>query len=417
MKVYSDILIPATNFLRDVEMRGMIYDVNAAADLYENDVLPEMNRLIMQMREATDKPLFNPRSVVHLEQLYYKEWRVRHTMQKRPKKENSVDSVARAEILSGAFSTVADEDLVLLITKKLERYKRLQKQASTYIVSLVNRAIEDPEHRVYTNLNLFTTVSGRLSSTEPNLQNITRSKDDLPDIRKLFIAPDGRKIVQADYSQAELRVIAHVSQDEALVRIYRDALDLHSEVAVMFYGKDYTKEQRSKCKNMNFGVVYGQSSHTFKEKHGIPEAEGEKFIKWWWKRFNGVTDWVGKTQKLAHDPGYVTSPFGRRRRFHLLTRENLPSTYREAVNFVPQSTASDLTLLSGVKLAHEVDSARAGICLLVHDSIIAEVDDDYVDEYSAICKQIMEETALKTLSWDLPFTSDVGHGASWGLIA
>lgn len=412
--MYHNYLIPASNFLSTVEMNGLVYDVEASCDLYENDVKPELISTKGGMQMLLDKPLFNPMSTVHLASLYYDEWGVQHAMQDRPKMERSVDDTARKEIMSGAFHSKADTKLILEVTQLLTRYKRLQKQASTYIVGLIDKAIQDDQHRIYTNLNLHTTVTGRLSSTEPNLQNITREKDDLPSIRKLFIAPEGCKIVQADYSQAELRVIAQLSGDEQLGRIYYEALDLHSEVAVMFYGENYVSEQRSKCKNMNFGVVYGQSAHTFKEKHGIPEAEGDKFIKWWWSRFSGVTQWVRATEQSVHNDGYILSPFGMKRRFHLLTKENIAATYREAVNFSPQNIASWLTLTAAMRVQERIDTKKARIALLVHDSILAEVDDDYVEEYSGVCKEVMEDNAKVQLDWDMPFLADMGSGQSWG---
>ena len=414
--MYSKLLIPAANFLSTVEMNGLLYDIEGASDLYENEVKPELLQKIGGMQTLLGKPLFNPRSTVHLKALYYDDWRIQHAMQQRPKKETSVDDVARKEILAGNFMALGTEDtkLVLEVTSLLSRYKTLDKQASTYILGLIERASRDERGRIYTNLNIHTTVTGRLSSTEPNLQNITREKENLPSIRNLFFAPDGCKIVQADYSQAELRVIAELSQDPALCRIYHEALDLHSEVAVMFYGEDYISEQRSKCKNMNFGVVYGQTAHTFKEKHGIDEREGEKFIKWWWSRFSGVTHWVEATRQDVHKVGYITSPFGMKRRFHLLTKENLNGTYREAVNFLPQNVASWLTLTAAMRLQEEIDIKRARIALLVHDSIIAEVDDDYVTEYSEACTSIMNDNAKVQLNWDMPFVADIGAGQTWG---
>jgi DNA polymerase I len=416
MKLYTDFLIPAANFLRDVSMHGMIYDVNAALDLFELDLRPERNALTQEMRELVGKPLMNPGSPVQIAALIYDEWRITHVMQQRPDKQRSVDSSARDEILNGRFThaSTVDADVILLFVQKLHRYARLKKQMDTYIVGLIKAAIQDPDHRVYTNLNLHTTVTGRLSSTDPNLQNITRSVDDLPNIRNLFKAPQGRMMVQADYSQAELRVIAHLSGDQELLRIYRDGLDLHSEVATMFHGPNYTSEQRTHCKSMNFGVAYRQSAKTFQEKHGIPQKEGQQFIDWWWQRFKAVARWETDIERRIHADGVLISPFGRRRRFHLLTDENRQSAYREGINFYPQSTASDFTLVAGMRAQEELDSKRANICLLVHDAINAEVDEDYVDEASMILVDVMAETPRSVLAWDTPFTADVGAGATWG---
>lgn len=425
-KPYRWPLMAAANFLRDVELNGFIYNVETAADMYENELRPELDDLKDVLRVTLDKPLFNPNSTVHLAALYYDEWKVKHELQKRPNMARSVDDSARKEITDGRFTFHAEglpnadkEALTTLRTKivdvthRIDRYKKLQKQASQYIVSLVNEAIQDDERRIYTNLNTVRTITGRLSSTEPNLQNITRTKPGMPDIRRLFEAPQGSKIVNADYSQAELRVIACLSGDPDLTRIYAEGLDLHSIAAERFYGVDFVPEQRAKAKNMNFGVAFRQSAHTFQEKHGIPQTEAQRFIDWWWRNFSGVQKWEKAVERQVHDVGYLVSPFERRRRFHLLTKENIQGTYREAINFFPQSTASDLTLTAGIYTARAIDPTRARIVLLVHDSIIAEVQDDYIDTYCEICKSIMESRAKKELGWTLPFVADIGVGQTW----
>ena len=145
------------------------------------------------------------------------------------------------------------------VTRELDRFKKLGKINSTYIVGLLPYALEDPEHRVYTNINLHTTETGRTSSTDPNLQNIVRPKPNLPDIRKLFKASEGRQFVQADYSQAELRVIAQLSQDPELIRVYAEGLDLHTEVATMFYGTQFTVENRQSVQRTWISVLRTES--------------------------------------------------------------------------------------------------------------------------------------------------------------
>lgn len=429
MGVYSDLLIPAANFLRDVEMVGLIYDVDAAADMFENEVRPELEMLKKDMRDISGISILNPASPPQMAHIYYDVWEIDHEMRHRPPQgqrtfERSTDDSARRVILEGDFTSKADRgtiegtkdgyrDRIDAFTRKHDRFSKLSKINSTYIVGMIPHAFADPDQRVFTNLNLHTTETGRLSSTEPNLQNIARPRPGLPDIRQLFHAPNGRQIVQADFSQAELRVIAYLSQDNQLLHIYREGLDLHSEVAVMFFGKDFTSEQRSKCKNMNFGVAYRQSAKSFKEKHDIPKAEAQKFIDWWWGRFAGVTRWEKSIEGLVHS-GELISPFGRKRRFYLITDQNKEALYREGINFFPQSTASDLTLISGVRIHSEIDRGRAAINLLVHDSIMAEVEDAYVDEYEVICKQVMESVASELLDWDIPFIADIAHAPTWG---
>jgi DNA polymerase-1 len=425
-KPYLWPIIPAQEFLRDVELTGFKYNIEAAADMFENELQPELSGLLERIRNALDKPLFNPNSTVHCAALYYDEWKIKHALQARPDKARSVDDAARQEVIEGRFTCFAEampgatpkavdkkREYIIIVTQGIDRYKKLQKQSSQYIVGMVKEAIDDPEGRIHTHLNLGRTVTGRLSSTEPNLQNISRTKPGMPDIRKLFEAPQGRKIVQADYSQAELRVIACLSGDPDLTSIYSEALDLHNIAAERFYGVDFQPEQRSKAKNMNFGVAFRQSAHTFQEKHGIPSDEAQRFIDWWWRNFQGVYKWEKGIEKQVHDVGYISSPFGRRRRFHLLTKENIQAVYREAINFLPQTTASDLTLTSALLLSRRIDPTRSAILLLVHDSIIAEVDDDYIEVYSQLCREVMESRAKEELGWELPFLCDIGVGQTW----
>jgi len=440
LRPYRHLLLRGTELAIGVELHGMEYDATAAADIYEFEVEPELRELTDKMRGAVDRPLLNPRSPVQVAKIYYDDYKAQHAMRKRPDKDRSVDDSARKEIIEDRFeledryvqkfipeaptkiqltekSDYKDRKKALVhFTELYDRYQILAKQASTYLLGMIKRAELDEASRIYTQLNFHTTNSGRLSSSKPNLQNITRSgrHEGLPDIRRLFRSSPGRQIVQADFSQAELRCIAQFSGDKELVRIYRENLSLHKETAVRFYGADYTTENYQTCKNVNFGVFYRQSAETFQEKHGIPKDKAEAYIKWVWQTFTGVGEWEREIEKEIKTKGVLVSPFGRKRRFHLLTRENLQASFREGINFYPQSTASDITLASAIILRDEIDGDRSSICILVHDSVVADVDEDYVDEYRTICQQVMESTAERELGWTLPFTVEIGVGPDWG---
>jgi uracil-DNA glycosylase family 4 len=441
LKPYNHLLLRGNAFCTDVELDGMIYDADRAGDIHEFEVLPELEEIQKQLQQHAGNPLLNVASPKQMSHLYYDVWGIKHAMQKRkplknmPNPERSIDDSARKEILEGRFKfrgdTVtersgnivrqvsaldADERRTFYIgfTELYDRYQKLVKQDGTYLVGLIARAELDEDSRIYTQLNLHGTNSGRLSSSKPNLQNITRTKNDLPDIRKLFRASPGRQIVQADFSQAELRCIAQFSGDKELTRIYRDDLSLHRETATRFFGADYKPEEYQTCKNVNFGVFYGQSAETFQEKHGIPKRLAEPYIAWVWKTFKGVEEWENEVRREVKTKHVLVSPFGRKKRFHLLTRENLQAAFREGINFYPQSTASDLTLCSGIRLADEIDRSRASIGILVHDSIVADVEEAYIEEYSTICEQIMSSVALDELGWTLPFKAEFGVGPTWG---
>lgn len=420
-QVYVERLLPAIEATLQMELHGFVYDVQKAADILEQDVLPELEQVELEARRVAEMPLVSLRSPKQMSALYYKQWGVKHAMQARPDKRESTDESARLEILADRFTVPGDplvkartRATVKEFTKHYQRFKKLDKQASTYLFALIERAEQNNESRVYTDLLLHGTNSGRLSSRNPNLQNITRTKEGLPDIRGLFRASPGRRIVQADYSQAELRTIAALSGDTELSRIYTEALDLHDVAAERFYGSGFTKEQRSRAKNMNFGVAYRQSAATFQEKHDIPEKEGQKFIDWWWSNFRGVAKWEQEVETQIRSVGTLVSPFGRKRRFYLLTKENIQASYREGINFYPQSTASDFTLRSVVEITRSIDRARASLCITVHDSIVGDVEESYIDEYSTIVRQIMESRPKEELGWTLPFLADISIGNSWG---
>ena len=435
------LLLRANEFLIYVELHGMVYDVAKAADIYEFIVKPEMDTLTSEMQRQIDNTLLNPRSPTQLAKVFYDDWGIKHALQNRPatptmrNPKRSVDDPARVEIIEdrfsfrGQFITERSGNLVRQVEAldykeqkehiqtfvgRYHRFQKVQKQGSTYILSLIERAEPDEDSRIYAQLNLHGTNSGRLSGSKPNLQNITRTKDDLPHIRKLFRAPVGYTMVQADFSQAELRCIAAFSGDRLLSKIYTDGLDLHDETSRRFFGPDFTKEQRQTCKNVNFGVFYRQAADSFQGKHGIDPVRAQAYIDWVWQTFTGVGEWELGIEKEVRTRGVLTSPFGRKRRFHLLTRENVQAAFREGINFYPQSTASDLTLTSAIRLGDEADRSRCAIVNLVHDSIVAEVKNDYVEEYSMICKQVMESCAYDELGWTLPFIADITSGATWG---
>ena len=436
LEPYKQILLRATNdLLVPAELAGIVYDVNRAADLHEFVVDPELLDLKNKMREHVDKPGLNPQSPNQMAAIIYDDWGIHHAMCDRPDKKRSVDDAARKEILADRFTfrgQTATRRSGTTITRMqaddaeerrsyykhfiglYERSQQLSKQDSTYLIGLIANAELDPDSRIYTDLLLFGTNSGRLSSRRPNLLNITRPREGIPNIRNLFRASPGRSIVNADFSQAELRCIAEFSNDTLLCSIYREGRDLHSECAAKFYGENFTKHNRDVAKNVNFGVFYRQGASTFQEKHDIPESEAEPYIEWVWKTFTGVGAWEKTVETEIHTRGCLVSPFGRKRRFHLLTEANKQAVYREGINFYPQSTASDLTLTSAIIIADNIDSSRATILLVPYDAILADVEDNYVDEYSVICKQIMECRAKEAIGWTLPFKAEMQTGPSWG---
>jgi uracil-DNA glycosylase family 4 len=418
---YRRLLIPGSEALTTMELAGMPYNVPVAADLLEEEVWPKLGEFKLQLQLKVGDGNYNPNSAPQNAALVYDKWEVTHDIDRGPDRERSVDKAVYRELKEGRFTFKLTDDpnlelrraTVIEWAKLFEEFKLLDKQRSTYIESLIPRA-EVGNGRIYTDLNLHGTVSGRPASRNPNLLNITRPKEGLPNIRKLFVARKGHKIVSADYSQAELRCIAKLSRSRGLSKIYADRVSLHKQVAERFYGPDYNKEQYTYTKNMNFGVAYGQSPETFQEKHDIPVDEAKKFVKWWKSEFPEVFTWSKEVQQSAIKNGYVQTEWGRKRRFYLITPQNIGEIKREAVNFLPQSTAADFTLYSLIRLAGELDPAMGSLCLTVYDSIIGEFADNYVMDAAKIIKQVMESTPKDALKWDFPFEAEVAIGPSWG---
>ena len=421
---YLETLLPTAESFIKAELNGTYYDVNAAADLLEFEVLPALSEMQDKLRLLVGDGNYNPKSPQQNAKLVYDDWKCIYdeNIKHRPGKTRSVDESVYVELKAGRFNFGEILDRVVEI-ERYQRvkdwanvfydYKKLEKQRSTYLQGMIPKA-EATGGWISTSIIIHGTVTGRVSSRNPNLQNITRTKPGLPNIRKLFTAPKGMLVIQADYSQAELRCIAQMSSDPELTRIYEQGLDLHNIAAARFYGDNYTKEQRNNTKNMQFGVAYEQSAKTFQEKHDIPEREAEQFIKWWWQTFRGVRTWKQEVNQQILKTGVVTSPFGRKRRFHLITNENKNEVLREGFNFLPQSTASDLTLHSFNKLFTELDQERIKLVLTVHDSIVGYVQEGYETGAGKIMQEVMAATPNDKLGWSFPFLAEIVVGHSWG---
>jgi DNA polymerase-1 len=418
-QLYRNRLIPFSEDFTRMELQGMQYNVNRAADMRDEEVIPRLNELRAQMQWKVGDGAYNPNSSVQNAKLVYDNWKLTHGIDRRGK-ERSVDKPVYTELAAGRFSIAGQRDdkealreLIVEWARLLKEFKALEKQRGTYFEGLILAAIKR-SGRIYTDLKLHGTVTGRPSSARPNLLNITRPKASLPNIRSLFVADAGCVIYNADYSQAELRCIAYLSGDEGLISAYRKGLDIHSISAERFYGPNFSKEQRSRAKNMNFGVPYGQSAATFQEKHDIPESEAEKFIEWWKTEFSTVWEWRKDIRTTLHRDGCVVTPYGRKRRFYLLTPQNKDAAHREAVNFLPQSIANDFTLSALHILMREVNPAHATFNLTVYDAIVGNVGEDVVSDVAPVIKEVMESVPKTDLGWDFPFEAEVSVGPSWG---
>lgn len=422
-KPYKSLLLRLSETLTKVELQGNIYDDVQACDILERQVWPTLKAQRHRMRELTEKPKLNPNSPKQLETLFYDEWGIKHNLS-RPKVEKkgkrSTDKYVREVIERKEFTfnqQAVHPQTIEQFIEQLSAFKSLDKQRGTYLEGLILKRF--PNGRIYTDFKIHGTESGRLSSSNPNMQNITRTKEGLPNIRRCFIPDPGCVFVSADLSQAELRAIAVLSGDAHLQEIYlTTGRSLHKEVARDFYGNDYSYEQYVKAKNINFGVAFWQSAYSFAQLYHMDFKEADKFIKWWWERFPGVWEWTKSIERLVHSDGELQSPFGHKRRFYVIPADESGRLHivKEGINFLPQNIAGNITLWAMCSIAEKLDWNIAQIRINVHDNIVLNCKRSHVQEVAKLLKSEMEKAPLDAIGWTFPFKAEVSVGETWGTL-
>lgn len=310
------------------------------------------------------------------------------------------------------YSTDNDvlENLNHPIAKELILYRELAKLKSTYVDALPEMA--DQSGRVHTHFNQALTATGRLSSTSPNLQNIPIKTEKGQRVRKAFIAAEGKKLLSLDYSQIELRVLAHISEDPGLIRAFRDDLDIHTATASEIFSTDLktvTKEQRRIAKAVNFGIAYGQGVFGLAETLGIGRKEAADIIERYFTKFSGIREYIESTIKKAHEQKYVETLFGRRRYIPELDNKNVMVKKfgeRAAINAPIQGTASDLVKMAMIELKADL---KINLLLQVHDELIFEASEQEINDQLNWIKETMENVAkLK-----VPLKVNYSIGKNW----
>lgn len=417
---YKSMLIRLSEALTRAELEGNLFDDEVAADILEHEVWPTLRDLKKKAREISGMPELNLNSPLQTSKLFYDDWGLTHGL-RRPKIESkgkrSSDHAVREEIINDNFQVNPNvsRDLVIDFAKTFDLYKSLEKQRGTYFEGLILR--RQPNGRIYTDFKIHGTESGRLSSSNPNMQNVTRPKAGIPSIRQAFLADPGCTLVSADLSQAELRAIAFLSGDENLRGIYLDtSRSLHKEVATQFYGDNYTYEQYVRAKNINFSAVYWISAHSLTQYYGVPKDEAQPFIDFWWERFPKVWDWTKSIEKQVLEHGELQSPFGHKRRFYVIPADYSGKMHivKEGINFLPQNIAGNITLWAFIRLSEDLDWEKAQLRINVHDNIVLNVRDEFVDEIADMTQRYMEAAVKEAIGWDFPFLAEVTIGKNWG---
>jgi DNA polymerase-1 len=301
------------------------------------------------------------------------------------------------------------------LPRAIIEYRSVAKLKSTYLDTLPT--LIGADGRIRTTFHQAAAATGRLTSSNPNLQNIPIRTELGKQIRKAFIAEPGWVLVSADYSQVELRILAHISGDEGLVRAFAEDADVHVRTAAEVFGielKDVTREQRSVAKMVNYGIAYGLSPHGLSTRLNIPLEESKSIIERYFQRFPGINQYVEDTIASARRTGYVESIFGRRRYMPDLVSRNRQvsmAAERAAINMPIQGTAADLVKRAMLQLEKRLPDEKLNgrMLLQVHDELLFECPESEADRLATVAKQVM--TSVATLR--VPLVVDVGQGRSW----
>ncbi len=299
------------------------------------------------------------------------------------------------------------------VIEKILQYRELHKLMSTYIEPLLKLGKADPGHRIYTSFIQTGTATGRLSSKNPNLQNIPVKTDEGKRIREGFIAADGYLLVGIDYSQIELRFLAHFSKDPVLVEAFRSGKDIHMETAVKLFGEEEAASKRNIAKTVNFGLLYGMGSRKLAQTLGISTKEAKEIIENYFASFPTVKAYLQSVETKAKERGYVETLLGRRRYFDFehANPMQFAAYLREAENAVFQGSTADLIKMAMLQI-HKVikeGSLDAAIELQIHDELIFEIKEEYAKKLSRKFADIMEHT----VELDVPLKTSINIGRRW----
>ena len=322
---------------------------------------------------------------------------------------------------TGKYATPADvlEDLATEheLPGRVLDWRQLQKLKSTYTDSLQDHVNPDTG-RVHTSYSIAGANTGRLASTDPNLQNIPVRTEEGRRIREAFVAEDGQSLVSLDYSQIELRILAHVAGIEALKEAFRDGQDIHAATASEMFGvplDEMTAEVRRQAKAINFGVIYGISGFGLARNLRIPRAEAQGFIDRYFERFPGIRDYMDETVDFAKKHEHVETLFGRRINTPEINKRGPHAGFarRAAINAPIQGTAADIIRRAMIRMPDAIAKLPARMLLQVHDELLFEVEDSAVDDLIGIARDVMEGAAGPAVHLDVPLIVDAGQGRNW----
>ncbi|MBL8835630.1 MAG: DNA polymerase I [Alphaproteobacteria bacterium] len=412
VSVYETIERPLVPVVRDMEMAGIAVDPDELRRL-SNDFALRLDELEKKIHKEAGHP-FNVGSPAQLGKVLFEEMNVALPDGSKPKKTKT-----------GAYATGADvlEDLAAAghaLPQLVLDWRQLAKLKSTYADALVEE-INPDTHRVHTSYAMAATSTGRLSSSDPNLQNIPVRTEEGRKIRRAFVAAAGYELLSFDYSQIELRLLAHVADIGALKTAFRDGIDIHALTASEVFGvpvKGMDPMVRRKAKAINFGIIYGISAFGLARQLSIPQGEARKYIDAYFARYPGIRDYMERTKEQARQRGYVTTLFGRRIHLPGIASKNPAERSfmeRAAINAPIQGGAADIIKRAMGRLPAALAAAKLGARMLlqVHDELLFEVPPAERAATIEAVKRVMEGADRPAVELSVPLVVEVGHGHSW----
>jgi DNA polymerase-1 len=407
LKVLREIEMPLVPVLIDMEYAGIAVDKQYFVD-FSRDLSKRMEEITQEIYDLVGYP-FNLNSTQQLSQVLFE------TLKLTPP-----DSGNKTK--SGHFSTAASvleemRDQHAAVDLLLE-YREISKLVSTYLDALPKQ-INPGTGRVHTSFNQTGSVTGRLASSDPNLQNIPTRTELGHRVRNGFIAEKGNLLLSVDYSQIELRIVAHMANDTGMLDAFKAHQDIHATTAAAIYDvplESVTKEQRRHAKAINFGLIYGMSPFGLTRTTSLTLAEAENFVKAYFQEFPGVKSYLDGIRRSAADKGYVETLLGRKRYFPQLKNPSTPQlrarAEREAINAPIQGTAADILKIAMIQLPAAIQKAnlQARMLLQVHDELLLECPAAEIEETVRLVKEVMESAF--TIS--IPLETDAAWGTNWG---
>lgn len=402
-QVYREIEMPLVPVLSRIERTGVMID-DMLLSAQSQEIALRLDELEKKAYELAGQP-FNLSSPKQLQTILFEQMKL-PVLQKTPSGTPSTNEEVLQELA-----------LDYPLPKVLIEYRGLAKLKSTYTDKLP-KMINPNTGRVHTSYHQAVTATGRLSSTDPNLQNIPVRNEEGRRIRQAFVAPHGWKIMAVDYSQIELRIMAHLSGDQALLDAFREGKDIHAATAAEIIGvpiEQVSSEQRRRAKAVNFGLIYGMSAFGLAKQLGIPRGEAQEYMDKYFERYPGVMQYMEDTRSRAAEMGYVETIFGRRLHLPEITSRNgmrRKAAERAAINAPMQGTAADIIkkamLLVDEWIQREGDG-RVKLLMQVHDELVFEVEESSLSEIESKVQQLMESAAELAV----PLVAEAGHGDNW----